>query len=316
MLDALKFVRGAVSTKDFVPALTHFHIHGGRVTGYNGKLSLSAPIPLDVDCCPKAIPFVKAIEACEETAQMHLTPSNKLAIRSGKFKANIDTLLDEVYPEVVPEGLAVETDGGLLHALTTLYDFSAEDASRPWAAGVLLDGNTATATNNVVIVQKWLGYHFPYRTNLPRYAVKEMLRIGEEPVGMMLSDKNATFFYEGDRWLRTQLNSLEWPNVDALLDSLQGAAGCPVPAGLFEALETLAPFVDEQNRVYILDNMARTGEDSASVEVPGLPGDSIFNLKMLRLLGRVATDINFAAYPDPVPFVGDKLRGAIAGMTK
>jgi len=316
MLDALKFVRGAVSTKDFVPALTHFHIHGGRVTGYNGKMSLSAPIPLDVNCRPKAIPFVKAIEACEETAQLHLTPSNKLAIRSGKFKANIDTLLEAEYPEVVPEGLAVDVDGELLHVLTTLYAFSAEDASRPWAAGVLLDGHTATATNNVVIVQKWLGYHFPYRTNLPRYAVKEMLRIGEEPVGMMLSDKNATFFYEGDRWLRTQLNSLEWPNIDGLLDGLEGAAGCPVPAGLFEALDTLVPFVDEQNRVYLLDNMASTGEDSASVEVPGLPGGSVFNLRMLRLLAGVATDINFGTYPAPVAFLGDKLRGAIAGMAK
>ncbi len=45
MLSALKFVKGAVSTKDYVPALTHFQIKGGRVTGYNGKLSLSSPIP-------------------------------------------------------------------------------------------------------------------------------------------------------------------------------------------------------------------------------------------------------------------------------
>lgn len=316
MLDALKFVRGAVSTKEFVPALTHFHIHDRRVTGYNGKMSLSAPIPLDVDCCPKAIPFVKAIEACEETAQLHLTPTGRLAIRSGKFKANIETLAGDVYPEVAPEGLPVYLDGHLLHVLTTLYDFSAEDASRPWAAGVLLDGNTATATNNVVVVQQWLGYHFPYRTNLPRYAVKEMLRIGEEPVGMMLSDKNATFFYEGDRWLRTQLNSLEWPNIDDLLNRLQDATGHPIPSGLFEALETLVPFVDDQNRAYLHDNMVSTGEDGASVEVPGVPGGSVFNLKMLRLLAKVAVSINFSAYPDPVPFVGDKLRGAIAGMVK
>jgi hypothetical protein len=31
MLDALKFVKGAVAKKDFVPELTHFRITGGRV---------------------------------------------------------------------------------------------------------------------------------------------------------------------------------------------------------------------------------------------------------------------------------------------
>lgn len=313
MLDALKFVKGAVSTKDFVPALTHFHIQGGRITGYNGKLSLSAPVALDVDCCPKAIPFVRAVEACEETAQLHMTPSKKLAVRSGKFKAHVETLDAADFPDVQPEGLQVAVDGELLGVLQTLYDFSAEDASRPWAAGVLLDGYTATATNNVVIVQQWLGYHFPYRANLPRYAVKEMLRIGEEPVGMLLSDKSATFFYEGDRWLRTQLNSLEWPDIGTLLDGLNGEAAA-VPAGLFEALETLLPFADEQNRVYFKDGLLTTGEDGASVEVPGLLDGPVFNIKMLRLLRGVAVDIDFHSYPAPVPFYGDKLRGAIAGI--
>jgi len=314
MLTALKFVKGAVSTKDYVPALTHFRIAHGRVTGYNGKMSLSAPVALDVDCCPKAIPFVKAIEACEETAQLHLTPSGKLAIRSGKFKAHVDTLPGGDFPNVGPEGLAVSLDGALLEALAMLYAFSAEDASRPWAAGVLLDGNTAVATNNVVIVQKWLGYHFPYRTNLPRYAVKEMLRIGEEPVGMQLTNNSATFHYEGQRWMRTQLNSLEWPDIHGVLDKVDTLACEPLPPGFFEALETLAPFVDEQNRIFLRDGLLTTGADGASVELAGVRGNSTFNLRMLRLLGGVAVDVGFDSYPAPVPFFGDKLRGCIAGL--
>ena len=68
MLEVLKFVKGAVGKKDYVPALTHFQIADGRITGFNGKISLSSPIALDLECCPKAIPFVKAIEACTDTA--------------------------------------------------------------------------------------------------------------------------------------------------------------------------------------------------------------------------------------------------------
>lgn len=314
MLDALRFVQGAVSRKDYVPALTHFLIRGSRVTGYNGKMSLSAPLPLDVDCCPKAMPFVRAIEACTETAQLSLTPSGKLSIRSGKFRAHVETLEEAEYPEVAPEGDEVAVDGELLPALALLYNFVAQDASRPWATGVLLDGQSAFATNNVVLVQRWLGYRFPFRVTLPRYAVKEMLRIGEEPLRVQLTGTSATFHYSGERWLRTQLNSAEWPDAAGLLDKLP--MDCkPVPAGLFDALDVVAPFTDELNRVLLRDGHVATADtDGTSVEVPGLPEAGAYNLKMLRSLADTATHIGFHHYPDTVPFYGAKLRGAIAGL--
>jgi hypothetical protein len=67
MLDALKFVRGAIARKDLVAALSHFRISGGRIKGYNGKIALCCPLPLDLDVMPKAEPFVKAIATCEQT---------------------------------------------------------------------------------------------------------------------------------------------------------------------------------------------------------------------------------------------------------
>ena len=44
MLESLKFVKGAVSRKDHVPALTHFQIKNGFVKGHNGTLTLCAPM--------------------------------------------------------------------------------------------------------------------------------------------------------------------------------------------------------------------------------------------------------------------------------
>lgn len=314
ILDAMKFTQGAVSKKDFVPALSHFRIRGGRISGYNGSLVLSAPIALDVDCCPKADAFVKAVQACEETAQLHLTPTGKLAIRSGKFRAHVDCLPDAELPEVAPEGLPVAIDGELLPALTLLYDFISVDASKPWSAGVLLDGQSMYATNNVVLLQRWLGYRFPYRVNLPAYAIKEMIRIGEEPVAMQLTATSATFYYAGERWLRTQLISVEWPDAAALLSNLPSTAS-PVPEGLFAALETLAPFLDSTNRVFMNGDVVGTAlEEGASVNVPGAPFTGCYNLKMLSLLKGIATLIGFEYYPNPVPIFGDKLRGAISGI--
>lgn len=317
MLDALKFVKGAVSTKDFVPALTHFQIANGRVTGFNGRISLSAPIPLDIDCTPKAAPFVAAIEACTETAQLNLAANGKLRVRSGKFSAHVDCIANSEFPAVVPEGVAIQMTGPLLPALTILNEFTADDASRPWATGVLLDGSSAYATNNVVILEHWLGYFFPYRLNVPRTTVREMIRIGEEPVAMQATNGSITFHYSGERWLRSTLNAMEWPDVGGLFAKVQATGADQlqdVPEELFDALDTLAPFVDPTGKLWIGEGVVATAEqDGASVEVPGLPACS-FNHRMLSLLRGVAKKAAFAAYPAPVAFYGDAVRGAIAGM--
>jgi hypothetical protein len=314
ILDALKFVQGAVSKKDFVPALAHFLIKDGRVMGYDGSLCLSSPIDLDLDCCPKAAPFVAAVQACTETAQLNMTAAGRLAIRSGKFKASVECLPPEQYPGSEPEGQPVAITGDVLPALATLYEFTAEDASRPWAAGVLLDGCSAYATNNVVLVEHWLGFHFPFRVNVPRTTVREMLRIGEEPVGLQLTHNSLTLHYSGERWMRSQLNSTEWPDAVSLLANMAPPEGCPaVPEGLFEALATLLPFLGPLSQVQLGEEGVATADGAASVAVEGLPAGS-FNARMLALLQGHAAQLGLACWPQPVPFYGPGLRGLIAGM--
>lgn len=318
MLDVLKFVKGAVGKKDLVPALTHFRIEGGRITGYNGKVSLSSPIALDVDCCPKAVALVRAIEACTETAQLHVTPTGKLSIRSGKFRANVDTVELELFPGVEPTGITVVPAAPLLPSLAGLYGFSSDDASKPWASGVLLDGSFAYATNNVILAEYWIGCHFPYRANIPRYAVKEILRISEEPTHIQMTANSITFHYEGERWLMSQLISHDWPDVTGLFAKIPPTPEevRPVPEGFWEALATLEPFVDDMNHVYMMANFGlATAQDSAqaSVDFPILE-DGLYNHKMLSLLAGVASRIGFDHYPAPVPWYGAAVRGLLMGM--
>jgi hypothetical protein len=45
MRDVLKFVSGAVSTKDVLPVLTHFAFRDQRVHGFNGRVHICAPLP-------------------------------------------------------------------------------------------------------------------------------------------------------------------------------------------------------------------------------------------------------------------------------
>ena len=314
MLDSLKFVQGAVAKKDFVPELTHFRIQGGRIRGYNGMLGLSCPIALNLDVSPKAAPFIKAIQTCKDTIQLHVTPTGRLSIKSGKFKALIECTT-ETSIEIEPSGAIIELSNGFLKVLKTLFPLIAEDASRPWARGILFRNSSAFATNNVILAEAWLGYNFPVEINIPKAAIAELLRIGEEPEKMQVSEANVTFHFSGNRWLRTQAYTTEWPDLTKILNRESNQV--KIQNELWEAVENLTPFTDELGRIFLSNDTISTGEDdSASATVDLLNNGLIgcFHFEQLRLLSKVAKTADFTSYPAPCLFQGDNIRGAIVGM--
>jgi len=314
MLSSLKFVQGAVAKKDFVPALTHFKIANGTVRGYNGSMALCGPIDLDIDVTPRAAQFVKAIETCRETIAIHMTPNGRLSIKSGSFKAFVECT-DNPFPDVEPEGEPIKPEGGFLAALRTLMPFIAEDASRPWARGIMFRGPSAFATNNVVLIEYWLGYDFPIEVNIPKTAVAELLRIDEEPEALQVSKNSVTFHLAGNRWLRTQLYETSWPDLSPILN--READPKPLPDTFWEAVETLKPFVEEGGRLYLGNEAVATSPvegAGASFAVPGLVVAGCFNVKYLGLLQDVVEKIDLSSYPNPCMFFGKSLRGAIVGM--
>ena len=314
MLNALKFVQGSVAAKDFVPELMHFKIENGTIRGYNGMLGLCCPIALDLNVSPKAVPFIKAIQTCKDTVQLHVTPAGKLAVKSGKFKAFIDCIEAE-FPDRPPEGVATALSGSLLGVLKTLAPFIAEDASRPWARGILFKGQSAFATNNICVVEHWLDQVFPVEINIPRAAVLELIRIGIEPISIQTTEQSVTFHYPGDKWLRTQTYSKEWPDLSRILDV--GYNPIPVPAGLFEAVTDLSPFVDDLGRIFLKPGLISTGQTEgvgAAVDLPEVSSEGCYHFKQILLLEKIAKAIDLTSYPAPCLFVGDKVRGAIVGM--
>lgn len=314
MIDDLKFVKGAVAPKDIVPALSHFRILDGRIKAYNGAIAICSPIELGINCQPKAVDLIKAIETCKDTVHLSMTPAGRLTVKSGKFKAHINCVTED-FPDVEPQGEVYQLAGGFLPALKVLEPLIAEDASRPWARSVLFRGQFAHATNNVVICQYWLGFTFPFDLGIPHAAVNELLRIGIEPTSIQMCENSATFHFPGDRWLRTQTNSTEWPNIDRVLDKPE-ITPVDLPAGFFADLEDLRPHVDDLNRCYFVGGSIGTHIDDglgARIEMPaGFPDGMVFNLTQLRLLAKVATSFDFNQ--TPAMFFGENLRGAISQM--
>lgn len=319
MLESLRFVQGAVARKDFVPELKHFRISDGTAQAFNGVVALSSPIDIDIRCAPLAEPMVKALAHCEDSVGLNLLDSQRLLITSSKFRSFVPCVNPEDYPAVQPSGEFRAVDGeGLLRGLATVAPFIGNDATRPWVNGVLLQGASAFATNNVCLVQYWLGEELPFTANVPVSAVREVMRVGLPPVGIQLDENAITFHYEDGRWIKSQLLSTEWPPVEKILDR-QPVDLRPVPDGLFNGLSTLKPFLEKTGYVYIEDGYIctmDTDQDGTAYEVQGIPPGGLYAHAMLNLLEPVATHIDFAAYPEPCVFLGDRLRGVVLGMRR
>lgn len=315
MLKELKFVQGAVAKKDFLPAMTHFKINRTSISAYNGTLALSAPLPIDLECKPKAAPFVQAIAKCTETVAFTMLNSNRLRIQSGNFKAFVDCI-DGDTPHVEPEGEEYFINGEqLLRAFKILIDFIGDDASRPWSNGILLKGQSAFATNNVCLIEYWLGFNFPHVINIPLTAIREIIRVDEIPTFIQIAEKSITFHYPDGKWIRSQLYVNEWPDLSRILDRPSNPQ--PLDLRLFEGLETLKPFTNKLGQIFFNENYISTSieaTEGASYEIDGYSASGIYQIEMLERLNGVATQIDFSTYPAPCMFFGDKLRGAIIGM--
>jgi hypothetical protein len=316
MLDALKFCAGAIAKKNYVSELTHFVIEMGRVRAFNGVLALSSPIDFDLACRPKAATFIKAIQQCEDTIQLNITPTGRLSVKSGKFKCLVDCIQEDT-AHALPEGQLIKFDGEALYAgIQMVAPFIGTDASRRWSHGILVRDGCLFATCNVILVQYWLGSAFPSVVNIPKSAVMEMLRIGEAPLYGQVAENSITFHYSGDRWLRTQLYSAsDWPNLAPILGKPSNQQ--PIQEDLFVGLATVKPFIELDGSIYFSENKLATSQDEAtatSFDLESMQHVGRFHINMLQLLEGVATTIDWSTWPEPCMFRGERLRGAIVGM--
>lgn len=318
MLKELRFVMGAVAKKDLVVAMKHFCIENGTIRAYNGSLGLCAPIAIDINCKPKAKELVAAISHCSDdhTTTLTLTDKGRLRITNGAYRVFIDCLEEET-PHVQPEGDTVRIDGAAWRrAFENLLPFVGNDASRPWTNGILLHAQSAFATNNVIVSQFWIGIPLPLTLNIPSDAVRELLRIGEDPTHVQVTDRSITFHFDNGKWIRTGLFETNWPELTKILDVPNNPV--EIKPEFFAGLEAIKPFLNKQNEVYFRNGKLHTSHDDsdqagASYELVDFPHVGCYALPMLELLNGTARSIDFSTYPGPCLWFGDFIRGAIIG---
>lgn len=317
LFDAIKFVASAVNDKSSVLELQCLLIENGQLRASDGVLTLGSPVDLDLACAPRSETLLKAIKGCGEVFSFNVTPTNRLSVKSGRFRALVPCLetSDVALQMPKPAGVITEVDGELiLNTLKRLEPFVASDGLRPWNHGVLFRGQSALATNNVCLIECWLGIELPFTINIPMAAIKAVIKQNMPPTRVLTDGSSVTFFYESGRWIKTQLLDTEWPPLENMMNVQSNPR--PVPDGFFEGLKAIEGF-SPNLRVMFQDGMMHSDDidaDGATYEVDNLPRAGIYHLPALRLLEGVATSIDLDRYPDNAVFYGENVRGVVVSM--
>jgi len=312
MLDTLNFVRGAVAEKDLVPVLTHFRVYNGRIQGSNGRIAIDAPLPelQGYDFTVPADRFLRAVDTCGGEPKL-LIKDDKLVIKRGKFTAKLPLADNAAYPLAEPDkGRKGRIN---IEFLPTMRQFIGQDASRPWASGVLMTGDHAYATNNVVLVRHKIDG--PKKNiNIPLTAVEELCRIGVDyDIKYTHTDNHVTFYYDDGSWLRSQLFSVDWPDLSGMFK----VCSRKVREDVKEAVAQILPFCPDPKTPVIKfgDDGVSTleGDVSAVVKVAGLT-EAYFRAEPLGMVFDIATHFDWSDYPKACPFKSKYLQGVIIGV--
>lgn len=314
LLDSLKFAARAIAASELHQGSAHLRIERRRVLGFNGVLTMSAPVDLGFDAAPLATTLIRALEAATDVVALTQESATRLQVKAGKLRVAVPCLPLAEAPQSLPAGLGRPLGCPLREALMALRPFVGTDATRPWACGIQIRNDCAFATNNVIVVQRFLGAAFQQNLNLPVELVDEIIAEKEEPNTYQTDGSSLTLNYADGRWIKSQLLALDGPDMAAVLDKTWVDCDfCDVKTELVEAIKTLDKFGDY---VYSLGDKLATEKDATSgtsVEM-SMDAKGKFSLKHLKLVLKAATHMNLKLEPKPGLFVGDRLRGAIVSL--
>lgn len=314
-LDALRFVQLVLHDKG-APIETHMRLQSKTVVGFNGVIGAGSFIHEEILAAPNAKLIVEALSKCGQNISITQLDNNRISIKADKFKAVVPCIDVTSIPIILPDTPIAPINDNLKKAIEAVGVLADENAQRVVAASILLRSGSTVATNGAIIFEYWHGIDLP-TIALPKAFVQPIVKTQKQLQSFGFSESTATFWFNDQSWIRTQLFKEQWPQVDHLLN--RPAKFFDIPNGFWEGLDAIAPFAND-GLVYFEDGVLRTNVEisSASYEVAGIPKGPIYNIKNLMTIRPHAKQIDFVAQgvsndTTMLMFIGENIRGAMLG---
>lgn len=316
LLTALKFIEPSQSDIGQLNQ-THCMLSGNWVAGFNGLIMMAAKIDTDITAYPNTKKLISVLSQCDEATQITQLDNNRLGVKSGKFQAYVPCIEAGLLMFTPPDPPTHQLNDGVIASLAIVGIIAKENAPRMVQASVLLQTNSAIATDGVMAFEHWHGTPLP-SVVLPKVFITELTKIGKKPVSLGASANTCTIYFEDESFIRTQLYTEPYPDMEKILD-VPNVSPLPIPAEFFPALDKLVTMKDEHSLIYFnpADSKLQTSSDSnvgASFDYEHpLPHGISFNIELLRRFAPHAKQADFIAgeKQQMAVFYGPGFRGVL-----
>ena len=294
----------------------HVVLKDGWAMMHNGVIAAGERISENLNVCPHNDLLIQALSKCGPNVSFTELETQRLSIKSDKFRAIIPclSLYDMAIPS--PDPLCAAVDDRLKEAVRAVSALSDVDPLRLTMASILLDHGSAYATDGHVMIEAWHGIDLPPMLALPKAILAPLTKNTKKLKGFGYSQSSCTFYYEDDSWIKSQFFAARWPDITKPLR--QQSIQKPLPDGFFDGLAAIERFSDD-GYVYFDDGVLRshrTADEGASYEVIGLPKGPIMKIANLKTIKPYVKSADFLALDGKMTiWYGDNIRGAIMGRS-
>lgn len=293
------------------PFQTHCRVGNGVAIAFDSVLAAGYPIEEIIAACPQTDKLIHALKQCTAGFSVTQLESNRIAVRSGSFRALVPCAQSEDLPYITPDSPTVATDERLNNALAAVAFLATENSPAVLTASILMRSCSCIATNRNVMLEYWHGIPMPGDMVVPKVAIAAVIKVAKKITHCGFSPTSVTFYFEGGAWIKSQVYTEAWPDVSAILDKPSNP--WEVPTALFPALKSVAPF-SEDNALYLQKGRVgshATEDTGATCDVEGLPDGMGFVRDDFISLEPFFKKADFLAHDTIVYFFGDGVRGAM-----
>lgn len=314
LLEAIKFI--SIAQKKAGPVGLQFcHIAHNWAAASDGILTVANKIEEELSACPNTMQLIDALSKVSEEVSITQLNLNCLAVSSGAFRGLIPCVSFEEVPIYPPDPKIAIIDDKIKFALSSVAMLATENAHNAAYGAILLQAKTAVATNGSAILECWHGIDLPPGIMLPKIAAVAVSKSPKALTGFGFSQSSATFYFEDDSFIKTQLYAERFPNYLSLLEQ-DGLNPWPIPDEFYKAIRTIEPF-SEGGNVYFEEGFIYSNieKDQASTyKIEGLPEKTGFNAKQLLLVEHAFKSVHFMTEPPAAFFFGENIRGLLMGL--
>ncbi|HLT41213.1 MAG TPA: hypothetical protein VKZ95_00795 [Sphingobacteriaceae bacterium] len=265
---------------------------------------------------PHAKTFLNALSKCGESYSLTQIDQHRLSIKSGPFKANIPCIDPTLLYFPTPNQMQGSMTDDFKSALSLVEKIKPENGQRLITLSFLMNGNSIISTDGKIIIEAWHGLNLPTNLPIPK-AVIPLINGSKKLVGFGFDNLTATFFFEDNSFIRTQLYADKWPDILNILD--RPFTPLPIPENLFNGVEAIQEF-SHNGFIHFKDGKLLSEdieEKGASFDIEGLRGGPVYSAKYLMMLKEVMEKADFHVPAERKGhlcyFTGKNVRGILMG---